>query len=174
METPNEDINVSYDARIWLLEEDAVAPTRWDEELPVGSINLGDTTVEGEAFSRSITLGNRKVHQKGKTVRQLVEDYTQTLAASFAEGNPTVRGLYYGAFEVDGVITSSNKVIKRTIVCDQIDEEYNSVIRYVAYCSITPNGDLTYTETEFTTYPLLFTAMGDVKVMNSKTTPVAP
>lgn len=166
---------ISYDSKITQLPEGAAWPTSLTAPLPVGSIDLGMTEQSsGEVFSRSVTLETRKAHQKGQSVRDFVTDAPQTLAATFLESTPAVRALYHGAPEVDGHITSGNGVVKGTFVYDTFDPETDSATRYVFRATVTPNGDITYVDTELTMYPVLFTALGDVEIYTSDPAPVTP
>lgn len=153
------------------------APAGFDE---VGWLNTDSGVTETMLGSVAEIRG----HQGAGIVRTRMENPGTQFAFVALESKALTNGLRYdekSSTTANGVRSSTRSpgqtAKRRKVIIDLFDQdaEYGAQLRIMATCSIVPNGDRTYINSDIAAYPFLATIIGDYEVLETDLeNPVVP
>lgn len=157
--------NVSFDAKFYTIPNSAAFPMTASEALPVGSIDVGSLSVDGEVLSQTVSSEEIKEHNGRRTVRRVVTDGTASLAIVALEDKKETRELYHAAKEdANGrMVINPNKTTTVKFVYDSDDsgEGFEKRTRICGLAEVMANGDITFAPGAIVMYPLMLNFIGD-------------
>lgn len=160
--------NFSCDSMLYMLPEnfDITKITGLNTPLPAGTIQLGETTTDGEEYTQNQTVTDVRAHQRNAIVDSFVTETLKSLALTMLRNEKAQRELYHGATESeDGkMVISGETIFERAFVYHTTDDRpgRKNDIRLVFNATVTTNGNITYAYGTHITYPILLTMKGNL------------